>query len=163
MYHREFKETKQRILARIPSCLQTNSLRYSLWGCGWRNYIQRNQYPRSCHRAPCLPFGLTRGSCGSNMQPSSRRCFWAIGLQNYNSKEGPTAVDAARLRPLKNAKADAASLETLFKQWGYRSRVRKNVWVGWSANGVPSILTDYGHFKHNIAIMEHAFFWTKPD
>ena len=42
---------------------------------------------------------------------SCRRCFLAIGIQNYSSP----------LDQLKNAASDAASVETLFQQLGYRT------------------------------------------
>ena len=45
------------------------------------------------------------------MAASCRRCFLAIGIQNYSSP----------LDQLKNAASDAASVETLFQQLGYRT------------------------------------------
>eukprot|EP00434_Breviolum_minutum_P011159 symbB.v1.2.009845.t1/scaffold628.1/size179110/8 len=47
------------------------------------------------------------------MAASSRRCFLAIGIQNYSSP----------LDQLKNAASDAASVETLFQQLGYRTQL----------------------------------------
>ena len=70
------------------------------------------------HTLPCLPFH----SSMPYMPPSSKRLFLAISIQQYNSKEGPlVAADVARLKPLRNASADAASMETLFRHLGYRS------------------------------------------
>ena len=43
--------------------------------------------------------------------PGSRRCFWGIGIQDY------------KFRPLLNAVADAASMQVLFEELGYETRL----------------------------------------